>query len=162
MPRKKRFPLECQSPANPEPIGERSATKRSPRPREQKILDSLISGEASSVSNALVRAGFNPTSSSIRNRLAPGGDLREALDKAMQAEGLTLPFALQKLKSKMDATKTLTIAGEASTQEDNDAQLRATDMTIKLLDRAGKLPAEQGNEASSSPITVNVLVIGES
>jgi len=80
----------------------------------------------------------------------------------MQAEGLTLPFALQKLKSKMDATKTLTIAGEASTQEDNDAQLRATDMTIKLLDRAGKLPAEQGNEASSSPITVNVLVIGES
>jgi hypothetical protein len=34
-------------------------------------------------------------------------------------------------------------------------------MTIKLLDRAGKLPAEQEAIQGSGQITVNVLVIGE-
>jgi|KBSMisStaDraftv2_1062788.scaffolds.fasta_scaffold06274_5 hypothetical protein len=164
MPRKKRFPLECQSPANQEPIGEQSAPiqKRTPRPREQKIINSLISGEAKSLSNALVRAGFNPTSSTLRNRFEPGGDLRAELDKNMETAGLTVPFALSKLRAKMDARKHLTVAGEALETEDNDAQLRATDMTIKLLDRAGKLPAEQEAIQGSGQITVNVLVIGES
>lgn len=132
-----------------------------PRPAEQRLLQSLITGEAKTLSNAMVRAGFNPTSRTIRNRLGPNGDLREQLEKAMDTAGLTLPSCLIKLKAKMDATKPLTIAGEAITTDDNDAQLRAVDMSLKLLDRAGKLPAEQESGSGGSTITVNIMQFGK-
>lgn len=162
MPRKKRFPLECQSAANQQPISGEMDRPRVPRPREQKLIAVLADGTARSITDAMRLAQINPSSSAIRERLAPGGDLRAQLDKAMEAAGLTLPLTMQKLRAKMDATKPLTVAGEAIITEDNDAQLRATDMTIKLLDRAGKLPAEQESLDSGGAITVNVLVIGES
>lgn len=161
MPRK-RLKISSQSTADQQPIAGENDRPRVPRPREQKLIAVLADGTARSITDAMRLAKINPNSSAIRERLAPGGDLREQLDKAMTEAGLTLPITMQKLRAKMDATKPLTIAGEAIETDDNDAQLRATDMTIKLLDRAGKLPAEQESAGNSSPITVNVLVVSES
>ena len=131
---------------------------KSPRVREQKLLVNLVSGQARSVTDAMLKAGINPSSTAIRNRLAPGGDLRAELDKQLIAAGIDLPRILKKLSLKIDATKTISIDKQALSVEDNDAQLRAVDMAIKLTDRAGKLPAEQEASATST-ITVNVLVV---
>ena len=131
-----------------------------PRPREAKLVQILASGDASTVSQAMMQAGINPHSTSIRRRLAEGGDLRQQLDEALEAAGLTLPRVLQKLNAKMDATRIISVDKKAIETEDNDAQLRATEQVIKLHDRAGTLPSAQEGSGSSN-ITVNVLVMGE-
>ena len=154
-------PISDQSAANQQPISGEMDAPRVPRPREQVLIAALADGTARSVADAMRIARINPSSSAIRTRLAPGGDLRIALDKAMTEAGLTLPFTLNKLKSKMDATKTVQIGMDAIPIDDNNAQLRATDMTIRLLDRAGKLPAEQEQAGGSSSITVNIMVMGD-
>lgn len=132
-----------------------------PRPREQRIIDALVSGEATSVSNALVRAGFNPTSKSIRNRLAPNGDLRLALEKQLDDAGLTMPRIMQKLADKIDAKKYVSINKEARETDDNDAQLRAVAQVIDLHERTGKLPGNESQGNGGSHITVNVLMMAE-
>lgn len=154
-------PINSESLANQQPIDAQlpPEKKRTPRPREQKVISALVSGESKTLSNALITAGFHPCSTTLRDRFAPGGDLRQELDKQLETAGLTVPFALQKLRAKMDATKTLTVAGDALTTDDNDAQLRATDMTIKLLDRAGRLPGEPDKAVSSTTLNVNILVM---
>ncbi len=131
-----------------------------PRPREQKLVAILAEGTARSVTDAMMKAGINPASTAIRERLAPGGDLREQLEQAMDLAGLTLPRVLDKLNAKMDAKRLVSIGKEAIETEDNDAQLRATEQVIKLHDRAGTLPSAQEGSGSSH-ITVNVLVMGE-
>src|ERR1700693_4938376 len=82
---------------------------RVPRPREQKLLQVLGDGTARSVTDAMRLAQINPASSAIRTRLAPGGDLREELDRQLIAAGLTLPRILEKLNAKMDATKLISV-----------------------------------------------------
>lgn len=143
---------------NQRPIIGHSDRPKTPRPREQRMIADLVSGEPRSVSNVLVRAGFNPGSKSIRNRLIDG-DLREELDRQLEEAGLTLPLAIKRLSTKLDATKRLTIAGEAETVDDNDAQLRAIDMTLKLHERTGRIPSAQESAASGAQITVNILVM---
>lgn len=153
--------IDSQSAANQRPIPGENDRPRVPRPREQKLVAVLADGTARSITDAMRIARINPSSSGIRERLAPGGDLRDQLDKAMETAGLTIPSVLQKLRAKMDSTNTIRVGDEALSTEDNNAQLRATELTIKLLDRAGRLPAEQESVGNNSPITVNVLVIGE-
>ncbi len=133
---------------------------RVPRPKEQRLVAVLADGTARSITDAMLKAGINPASSSIRERLAPGGDLREQLEQAMEKAGLTLPRILDKLNAKMDATRLINVGKQAISTEDNDAQLRATELVIKLHDRTGKLPTAQEG-SSGSNITVNVLVMGE-
>lgn len=138
-----------------------ASTRKRPRPRETKLLQVLASGNARSVSDAMLQAGINPSSTSIRRRLGEGGDLRKQLDKALDAAGLTLPRILNKLAAKIDAQKTIIVDKAPFPTEDNDAQLRAVEQVLKLHDRTGKLPAiEQGGQGAST-ITVNVLVMAE-
>jgi len=133
---------------------------KTPRPREQKLIQILASENPSTLSQAMMQAGINPNSTAIRRRLGEGGDLREQLAEALDAAGLTLPRVLQKLNDKMDSKRLVSIGKEAISTDDNDAQLRATEQVIKLHDRAGNLPAAQ-ESGTSAPITVNILVMGE-
>lgn len=131
-----------------------------PRPREQKVINALVSGQAKTLSAAMVQAGFNPTSQTVRNRFLPDGDLRQELNQALETAGITMPFMLLKLFAKLDAKKNVAIGKQAIETDDNDAQLRALEIAIKLHDRTGKLPTAQEG-SSGSNITVNVLVMGE-
>jgi len=134
---------------------------RTPRPREMKLLNAIVEG-APSLSAAMRIAGFKEDSSAIRERLEQGGDLRETLDKALTDAGLTLPTTLQRLSLKLDAKRHQTIAGVATITDDNDAQLRAIENTLKLHERAGRIPAAQEGPGSGAHITVNVMTWGES
>lgn len=157
MPRKKRFPLECQSPANQEPIDSELPRhrRRNPTPREEILLTRLAEGN--STSKALKAAGFCPTSKTLRTRLEPEGDLGQEYAKRMIDKGLNLDVPLDKLKSLMDATKHVTIAGEAKECADNDAQLRATDMVLKLQQNTGLAPSKRESAISTPQMTINIL-----
>jgi hypothetical protein len=139
-----------------------------PRPREAKLLKALVSGEAKSVNAALIQAGFNRNSTCLRDRLAPGGDLRRVLETQLEEAGLTLPVILDKLRLKLDASKIVKMTknvttgeSEAITADDNDAQLNAVAQTLRLHERTGKLPALVEQGPSTGTITVNVLVMGD-
>lgn len=137
------------------------SSKRTPRPRELKMINALVSGEAKTISAAMVQAGFNPTSRSVRDEFLPGRNLHKQLMDALEEAGITLPFMTKKLYAKIEAKKHMTIAGEATEVDDNDAQLRALDIAIKLHDRAGTLPAMSESGGNGSTITVNVLVMND-
>ena len=149
------------------PIGATVAEKiRAPRPGKRTqtnpLKDAILVralARGLSVSAAMEAAGYDRNQWRIRKRITdPDGDIRMELSSAMDRAGLTLPRALQKISEKLDATKTLTIAGDAHTQDDNDAQLRAVEQHVKLLERAGMIPSA-ASESGSSSITVNVLVV---
>jgi hypothetical protein len=125
-----------------------------PRPREQRVIQALVTGEAKTLSAAMVKAGFNPTSRTVRDRFRPGGDLREVLDQELTKAGLTLPRILGKVAAKLDARKHVTVAGEAIITDDNDAQLRATDQALRLHERAGTIPASSESHGPGASITV--------
>lgn len=135
---------------------------RCPRPREAKLLAHLADGTARSVSDAMLKAGFNPSSTAIRERLRPGGDLREELERQLIDAGLSLPRIMQKLSAKIDAKKLVAINKEAISTDDNDAQLRAVAQVIDLHERTGKLPGNEAGGNGGSHITVNVLMMAES
>ena len=131
----------------------RPRSQQCPRPRETKLLQAIVEGK--SVNQALIESGFHPKSNQLRARLKPGGDLREELDKALEAAGITLPRTLQRLSDKLDATKTVVLDKVPTNVDDNDAQLRAIEQTLKLHERAGRIPsAEQGG--TTVKIVVNV------
>jgi len=125
-----------------------------PRPREQRVIQALVTGEAKTLSAAMVKAGFNPTSKTVRDRFRPGGDLRGVLDQELTKAGLTLPRILGKVAAKLDARKHVTVAGEAIITDDNDAQLRATDQALRLHERAGTIPASSESHGPGASITV--------
>lgn len=73
---------------------------------------------------------------------------RAALTLAMRSNKLSLSRVVGKVAEKLDATKPymLSVEGEkgkriALDAADNDAQLRACDLAIKLHERAGKIPS---------------------
>lgn len=87
-----------------------------------------------------------------------GDETIQALLRTELAQaGLTTASAVRKIRDKMDAQKTLTIAGQAHTQDDNDAQLRAVEQAIKLMERAGTMPSAPQSVETGSQITVNVM-----
>lgn len=111
-----------------------------------------------------------PDSSELVNRLAVEPDSKTKVDrlaaalataihlkKSMDDQNLTLPRTIRRLSDSLDAEKTLTIAGEAHTQADNDARLRAVTESLKLLERAGVIPAASNDGGSGDSITVNIL-----
>lgn len=130
-------------------------SQQCPRPREDKLIAELASGKT--VSAALRAAGFHQNSTSLRQRLQPDGDLRKRLITVLKSADITSQRVANRLSSKLDASKTLTIAGNSFTQDDNDAQLRAVEQSVKLLQLAGELPTPLALEGSSSTITVNVM-----
>ncbi|KKL41724.1 hypothetical protein LCGC14_2367450, partial [marine sediment metagenome] len=71
-----------------------------------------------------------------------------ALDLALRSNKLGLKRVISKVADKLDATKPymLSVEGEkgkrvALDADDNDAQLRACDLAMKLHERAGRIPA---------------------
>lgn len=131
-----------------------------PRPREQRVIQALVTGEAKTLSAAMIKAGFNPTSKTVRDRFTPGGDLREVLDQELTKAGLTLPRILGKVAAKLDAKKHMTVAGDAIIAEDNDAQLRATDQAIRLHERAGTIPGAPQDERGSGGLHYHLHLDG--
>lgn len=80
--------------------------------------------------------------SSRRKRLDPrvGHVAQRALRNALRRAGLDLDLTLKVLKDKHAAKTMKTIAKKAKVLEDNDAQLRAAEMAIKLYETAGEIP----------------------
>lgn len=116
---------------------ERQTAALKVRPREARVIESIVSGK--SVSQALREEGFNQ--GSLRARLRPGGDLADALRRALERKGLTLDKIIGKVAEKLDAQRPVTVAGEATMTDDNDAQLRAADLGCRLHERAGTIPS---------------------
>jgi hypothetical protein len=104
-------------------------------------------------------ANFRP-SGDMHARFNPGGDLRLELDKQLQTAGLTLEFALQRVRAKIDSKRLVVVNKVAIETEDNDAQLRAIENVLKLHERAGRIPALQ-EQQNQSVITVNILSFNE-
>jgi hypothetical protein len=153
-------PIDVQSTANEQPIGGAMDRPLTPRPREQKLLDILVDGDPRSITDAMLKAGINPSATSIRRRLEEGGDLREQYAERLKKKGLTVDKVLRKTVALMDAKKPVMHDGKVALMtEDNEAQLRATEQGIKLLDRGGLIPAKQDKAAGSTSISVNILVM---
>ena len=122
------------------------------RPREMKTLEGIVSGK--SVAAALTGAGFHPSSSTMRQRLRPGGDLAEGLQVLLKSEGLTLQTLVSKTQKKLDAQRRYGSGEDAIVADDNDAQLRAVEIGLRLHERAGTIPSAPGNGGGGTTINV--------
>jgi hypothetical protein len=148
----KRLKIERQSAADRQPIAEvlpPRSKRRNPTPREEILLTRLAEGN--STSKALKAAGFHPSSTTLRNRLKPGGDLREEYANLMISKGLNPGLPLDKYKELLDATKHVTIAGEAIECRDNDIQLRAADRISEEHEKAGLKPTKLKDAEATGP-----------
>ena len=123
------------------------------KPREETVVNAIIAG--ASTAAALRMGGFNGESGYMRDRLKPGGDLASALAERMEKHRLSADRILRKVSRKMEATRLFNAAkgrdadGNSVTEcivaQDNDAQLRATEIALDLAERAGTIPsASQG------------------
>lgn len=127
------------------------------RPREAKVIQSLVSGEAKTLTAALRQAGFHPSSRTVRDAFTtPGTRQHDELVSALKAKGITVERVAGTIAEGLEANKTTTVAGEPHSQPDTDNRLRAADAAIKMLERAGELQPMEEN-AVVSPITVNIL-----
>jgi hypothetical protein len=72
----------------------------------------------------------------------------------MVEAGLTLPFALNKLFSKMDAKKQIMMGKVGISVDDNDAQLRATEQVLKLHERSGRIPSNKEQNGGANIIVI--------
>jgi len=108
------------------------------RPREMRVIEGIAEGKTAV--QALRDAGMSPTNGTLKARLAPSGDLAQGLKVLLEQRGLTLDRVVAKVESKLDSTRPLRMAGadgEAIVADDNDAQLRAVEIGIRLHERAG-------------------------
>ena len=111
------------------------------RPREMRVIEGIAEGKTAV--QALRDAGMSPTNGTLKARLAPSGDLAQGLKVLLEQRGLTLDRVVAKVESKLDSTRPLRMAGadgEAIVADDNDAQLRAVEIGIRLHERAGTIP----------------------
>jgi len=122
------------------------------RPREVKVIEGIAEGK--SVAQALQGAGFSASSTSLRERLRPGGDLAEALRVLLTAKGLTMDALIGKAKDKLDAQRRYGSGEDAVIADDNDAQLRAVEIGLRLHERAGTIPAQAQSGAGNVSLTV--------
>lgn len=129
-----------------------------PRPRETRVITALAQGKPVSV--ALRDAGYHPQSTAMRNRLKPGGDLREAWANALIAANVTKERVAEVISSTLEA-KRVTYAPEAPggciEAPDHTARLGAAKLAREALQDAGELPVNQAADAGGSQITVNIL-----
>ena len=110
-------------------------------PREMRVIEGIAAGKTAV--QALRDAGMSPTNGTMLARLAPRGDLAEGLRVLLEQKGLTLDRVVSKVHDKLDSKRTLRMAGEdgeAIVTDDNDAQLRAVEIGLRLHERAGTLP----------------------
>lgn len=129
-------------------------------PREEKLASLLAQGNIT-VAEACRQCGFNPTSSTIRNRLKPGGDIHQHVVSRMRELGLTLDVGLLKVRGLLDATKEVLNPAMGSNAahmaamvkettvpptlelRDNESQRWAAEQTLKLH---GAYPKQETKE----------------
>ena len=90
---------------------------------------------------------------------------REKLQTVLTEQGLLPTLVVAKVREKLDATRPymLSVEGEKGKREaiegdDNDAQLRACELAIKLHERAGTIPAPAGGNGGGTTINVFEVV----
>lgn len=66
-----------------------------------------------------------------------------ALSLALRSNGLTVDRVISKVSDKLGAVRHQTVAGVAIEADDNDAQLRAAELGLRLHERAGTIPSER-------------------
>jgi len=108
------------------------------RPREVKALQGIVAGKG--IAQSLVDAGLSATSGDMRKRLRGDGDLAEGLRVLLDAEGLTLTELIRKTRVKLDSQRRFGSGEDAIVADDNDAQLRAVEIGLKLHGQAGTIP----------------------
>lgn len=86
-------------------------------------------------------------------------DGRAVLKLLLQEHGLTIERLILKLLSLLDAKKLISIGKVPTEVNDNDAQLRAIELSTKLLERAAAVPMAADRQATGDSVTVNVLVM---
>jgi len=116
-------------------------------PREEKLAALLAQGNIS-VAEACRQCGFNPTSSTIRNRLKPGGDIRQRVVSRMRQLGLTLDVALLKVREKLDARETKFFQKDGLVVETRDVEAHRIqlDAAETVLDLHGAYPKPKEEE----------------
>lgn len=115
---------------------------------------------ASAIIESLVPKQGRPSNLS-RQAQAVG---QAVVQQALEQSNLTLRRLTDKVAEKLDAEKPvmLSVEGEKGTREcintaDNDAQLRACDLALKLHERAGTIPAAASSGPTVGHMTVNIL-----
>lgn len=81
---------------------------------------------------------------------------QSVLQAILERQGLTVDRIVAKAREKLDATTKKTIARKATTLADNDAQLRAADLAIRLHERAGTIPAIQEQARGGTGLSVQI------
>jgi len=122
------------------------------RPREMRVVEGIAEGKTAR--QALKDAGMSPYNGTMLARLAPQGDLAEALRVLLEQRGLTLDRVVSKVKAKMDSKRHQQVGGVAIEADDNDAQLRAVEIGLRLHERAGTIPAQAQSGAGNVSLTV--------
>ena len=125
------------------------------RPRELKALQGVVAGKG--IAQALTEAGLNANSGAMRERLRGEGDLAQALRVLLDAEGLELQTLVRKTRDKLDSHRRQGSGEDAIEVEDNDAQLRAVEIGLRLHERAGTIPAATPQGAGASITVVEVI-----
>ena len=126
------------------------------RPREMRVIEGIAEGKTAV--QALRDAGMSPTNGTLKARLAPSGDLAQGLKVLLEQRGLTLDRVVKKVEGKLDSTRHQTVGGVAIEADDNDAQLRAVEIGIRLHERAGTIPAPAGGNGGGTTINVFEVV----
>src|SRR3990167_7953639 len=80
------------------------------------------------------------------------------LQTILTDQGLHADLLVAKVRDKLAASKHQTVAGEAIEADDNDAQLRAVEIGIRLHERAGTIPAPAGGNGGGGT-TINVFEV---
>lgn len=122
------------------------------RPREIRVIEGITEGKT--VGQALSAAGFHPNSSTLRERLRHGGDMAEGLRVLLADRGLTVKTLIDKTKAKLDASRRYGSGEDAIVADDNDAQLRAVEIGLRLHERAGTLPVAPTDGHATSQVQV--------
>ncbi|HAM39830.1 MAG TPA: hypothetical protein DCP69_00450 [Candidatus Omnitrophica bacterium] len=80
------------------------------------------------------------------------------LQTILTDQGLHADLLVAKVRDKLAASRHQTVAGEAIEADDNDAQLRAVEIGIRLHERAGTIPAPAGGNGGGGT-TINVFEV---
>lgn len=82
------------------------------------------------------------------------------LKNTLQRHGVTQDRIVRVVSEGLDSMRTKEIGGVVSSQPDTQYRLRASDVALKLLERAGEVPGLRHAEPVGT-IRVNVLMMGD-
>lgn len=166
MPRKKRFPLECQSPANKEPIGEQSAPvepkKRKLTPQQRVFAKHFMAGKTRTEAARLAGYADNGYVGQIGSQVLE--NIKHKMPEIMDAHGLTEDVLIEEhLKPMLKAEETEFAKHEGKITDQINVtawgpRSTALDMAFRLK---GSYAPKESIGYSGGQITVNVLQVGE-